>query len=87
MIIIELTYKKSWDDVCEFLSSHKSFIENHIKLGSILTSGPKVPRDGGVILSNLSIDGAKELMKEDPFFINNIADFKYIEFTESKNLK
>ena len=36
------------------------------------------------ILSNMSIDSAKELMKEDPFFINNIADFKYIEFTESK---
>lgn len=87
MIIIELTYKKSWDDVCEFLSSHKSFIEKHIKLGSILTSGSKVPRDGGIILSNLSIDSAKELMKEDPFFIKNIADFKYIEFTESKHLK
>ncbi len=65
----------------------KSFIEKHTKQGSILTSGPKVPRDGGIILSNTSIDSAKELMKEDPFFINNIADFKYIEFTESKYLK
>lgn len=59
MIIIELTYKKSWDDVCEFLSSHKSFIEKHTKLGYILTSVPKIPRYGGIILSNLSIDRAK----------------------------
>jgi len=87
MIIIELTYKKSWDHVCKFLPSHKSFIEKYTKQGAILTSGPKVPRDGGIILSNLSIDSAKELMKEDPFFINNIVDFKYIEFTESKYLK
>jgi 4-carboxymuconolactone decarboxylase len=86
MVIIELTYKKTLDVVNEFLSSHKVFVGDYLKQGIFLTSGPKVPRDGGIILASVSIENAKELMKDDPFFINDIADFKFTEFTESKVL-
>lgn len=87
MIVIDLTYKKPLDIVDEFLIPHRSFVKEGISQGLFITSGPKVPREGGIILSNLSIKNAMDLIKKDPFFINDIAEFKFIEFTESKDLK
>jgi uncharacterized protein YciI len=48
-------------------------------------SGRKIPRTGGILLSNLtSMTEAEAMIKEDPFHAHNLADYRLIEFTPSK---
>jgi len=44
----------------------------------------KKPRVGGVILANVGIDEAREIMKKDPFTIHGAAEYQFIEFTPGK---
>lgn len=49
MLIIELTYKKSLDEVNSLLDEHRSFLDQFYSQGLFIASSPKNPRDGGVI--------------------------------------
>ena len=85
MFIIMLNYIKRLDIVEKYLDQHKKFLEFCYKSNFFIASGPKNPRTGGVIISQIS-DRAQldNLLKQDPFHINNIADYEIIEFTPSK---
>jgi uncharacterized protein YciI len=80
MIVIELTYKKSLEVVNQHLNQHREFLEKYYALNIFFNSGPKVPRDGGIILANTDMIHAKSIMQEDPFCIHDVADFRFIEF-------
>ena len=85
MFIIELTYKKDMSEVERFLEPHRAFLDQHMARGVLIASGPKVPRDGGVILANgISRAELEELIKQDPFWIQEIAHFRITEFTVTK---
>ena len=60
------------------------FLKKYYDMTVFLNSGPKIPRNGGIILANASFKRATEIIQEDPFFIHEIADFRLIEF-ESKS--
>ena len=53
-----------------------------------IASGRKIPRTGGIILSNLS-DQKKllNIIEEDPFKKNNLAEYEIIEFEPSMTSK
>jgi len=84
MLIIELSYKKPIDVVERYLQGHRDFLTGCYEKNIFIASGPKIPRDGGVILSKASMSEAKQLIKEDPFYINEVADYRLIEFTPNK---
>lgn len=88
MIIIELTYIKLLSEVDQFLEEHREFVKKYTDLGVFLTSGPKVPRVGGVILSNADSAGIDidEVIRQDPFFREKIANYKIIKFNPSNTL-
>jgi len=49
--------------------------------GNFIASGRKVPRTGGVILSNVkTTDGLAAILAKDPFNIAGIADYDIVEF-------
>lgn len=80
MIIIELTYKKSLDEVGRHLEAHRAFLKKHYTSGQLIMSGPKNPRTGGVILALTTLAEAERLAKEDPFYEHGIAEYRFIEF-------
>jgi uncharacterized protein YciI len=85
MHIINLTYKVPLDTVDKYLQSHVEFLDKQYKAGNFIMSGRKVPRTGGIILSKIS--NKEELLKiieKDPFKINNLADYEFIEFVPSR---
>jgi uncharacterized protein YciI len=85
MFIIELTYKKAMSDVEEFLEAHRAFLDEQYAKGIFVASGPKKPRDGGVILAgDMSRQDLEKLLQKDPFFIQEIAQFKIIDFAVTK---
>ncbi|MCX7121598.1 MAG: YciI family protein [Gammaproteobacteria bacterium] len=86
MFIVILSYKKSISEADKYLSEHRAFLDNGYKNNSFVVSGPKKPRTGGVIISQLTdrnkLDG---ILKMDPFNIHSIADYEIIEFYPTKH--
>lgn len=85
MYIISLTYKTSLDKVERFIPEHNDFLDKYYGAGNFITSGRKEPRTGGIILADAdSKDEVEQIIKEDPFYSNEIADYDIIEFIPSK---
>ena len=84
MIIIELTYKKPLDDVNELLQEHRDFLDKYYGEKLFLASGPKNPRNGGIILSMGDQSTINKILQEDPFYQNKVAEYKIIEFEPNK---
>lgn len=85
MFIINLTYKTSLEKVDTFIEEHIAYLNKQYKMENFLASGRKVPRTGGIILSK--INNKKELQKiieQDPFKVNDLADYELTEFVPSK---
>ena len=84
MIIIELTYKKSLDEVNALLQEHRDFLEKYYSEKMFLASGPKNPRNGGVILAIGDLSLINKIIEEDPFYQHDVADYRIIEFEPNK---
>ncbi|MFI1745414.1 YciI family protein [Thalassobellus sediminis] len=85
MFIVNITYKVSLDIIDKHLKDHVEYLDEQYAVGNFIASGRKIPRTGGVILSNLS--NKKELLKileKDPFSIHDLANYKITEFIPSK---
>lgn len=84
MLIIELTYKKSLAIVDSLLDEHKRFLAKYYAQGIFIASGPKNPRDGGVILALSDKEEIFNILQEDPFFREEVADYVIIQFEPTK---
>ena len=84
MIIIELTYTKPLNEVEKHLEAHRDFLAKFYDQNVFIASGPKEPRNGGVILAQTTKAEAEKIIAEDPFKINRIADYRIIAFTPNK---
>ncbi len=81
MFVIILTYKKQLACIDEHISEHKAFLEKYYNQNCFIVSGRKNPRTGGVIISQLEDrDLVEKIIREDPFYINDLADYELIEF-------
>ena len=68
MLLIELTYKKPIDEVNNFLDQHRSFLNKYYENGIFLASGPKNPRDGGIIIAVANREAINTIILEDLFY-------------------
>lgn len=85
MFIVTSKYLKPMDQVDAFLKAHRAFLDTQYAKGVFLASGPMTPRTGGVILAKAGSKAELEaIMKEDPFSVNGISEYSYIEFAPGK---
>jgi len=85
MFIVELTYKKSIEQIDKYLTEHRAFLDTCYKNNYFVASGPKNPRTGGIIISQLKNRVQLEnILKQDPFSIHGLADYEIIEFNPIK---
>ena len=85
MFVIDLTYKVPLDQIDEHMQSHVQFLNVYYDFGKFIASGRQVPRDGGIILA--TANDRKEIeaiIKQDPFYQHQLADYKITEFVVSK---
>lgn len=88
MYIINITYKIDLEVVEVYLQEHIKYLKNEYSKGNFIASGRKNPRTGGVILSKIESKAKLEgILKKDPFYVNNIADYDIIEFIPSMTSK
>nr|WP_319570181.1 YciI family protein [uncultured Draconibacterium sp.] len=84
MFIISLTYKEALERIDQELESHVQYLKKQYSLGNFIASGRKVPRTGGVIISQVKDKIELErIIQNDPFYINKLADYEITEFIPS----
>ena len=85
MYIVSLNYIKEVSEVEKHLEEHIKFLEKYYEMGKFICLGRKNPRTGGVILLNAeSLSEVEKIILEDPFNINEIAEYEITEFFPTK---
>lgn len=86
MFIVTITYTQPIKAIEAKTVEHREWLDIHVASGLIIAAGPMVPRTGGILV--VRGGGAKEdleaLLKDDPFQIHGLADYKITEFKAGK---
>lgn len=81
MFALHSVYLKPVEEVDKYVEAHRSFLKTLYAKGVIICSGPQIPRTGGFILMNAASKAeVLDLMKNDPYVINEVAQYSVIEF-------
>jgi uncharacterized protein YciI len=85
MFIISLSYKKDINEVERFIEAHVQFLDKYYAAKKFIFSGRKNPRSGGIIVvRNVDKETLTDMIKEDPFYQNDIADYDITEVIPTK---
>ncbi|WP_020410576.1 YciI family protein [Hahella ganghwensis] len=85
MFVIEIEYKVELEQVEPLIEEHFAFLDKYYQKGLFVVSGRKEPRTGGIIIvKNASRSEVEELIKEDSFYRENVADYKITEFLPAR---
>ena len=85
MYIVLLSYKKEISEVEKFSEAHIQFLNKYYTSKNFIASGRKNPRTGGFILvRNIDKEGLSSIIKEDPFYKNEIANYEIVEVIPTK---
>lgn len=85
MFLVIITYKKPLEEIDQYLSAHRNFLETGYQKNMLVVSGPRNPRTGGVIISQLkNRDELETFLMQDPFHIHDVANYDIIEFNPVK---
>ncbi|MGG4521179.1 YciI family protein [Aneurinibacillus migulanus] len=85
LFLVVLRYIEPLEKVETYLEEHVTFLNKYYEKSKFIFSGRRKPRIGGVILANVNTEEEiQTIIKEDPFFINKIAEYELIEFTPTK---
>ena len=88
MFIIELIYKAALAEIDAHMDAHVAFLKKYYSAGNFLVSGRKIPRDGGIILAvGKNREQIEAIVREDPFHLHGLAEFRVIEFRASQRAK
>ncbi|MDR5749453.1 MULTISPECIES: YciI family protein [unclassified Caballeronia] len=85
MYVINLRYTGALAEIDDALDAHRLFLERQFAAGIFIAAGPKVPRDGGVILASaIDRDRLDSILAEDPFADQKLAHYEVIEFKATR---
>jgi uncharacterized protein YciI len=83
--IIDIIFKVPFEKVEPIVPEHRAFLQIGYNKGLLLFSGPKIPREGGIVAARAeSFEEIKAFFENDPYALNNVADHKIIEFNPVK---
>ena len=85
MFIIKLSYTKPIEVLDKLRPSHLEFLDKYYQKEVFIASGRQNPVIGGVIIAtNIAKDKLVEILKEDPFYQEQVADYEITEFNPNK---
>jgi pimeloyl-ACP methyl ester carboxylesterase/uncharacterized protein YciI len=84
LFVVLLRYVKPLSEVDMHLSEHRAWLRQGYREGTLLASGPRHPRTGGVLLLRArDAHGVFALLDHDPFRRAAVAEYDVIEFEAS----
>lgn len=85
MFVVTLHYTQPISEIDKYIIPHREFLDRHYASGHLICSGPKNPRDGGVIIAKAGSRSELEaILAQDPFKQHNLAEYTVIEFDPIK---
>jgi len=85
MFIIDLVYIVPLEELDAHMADHVKYLRKYYKKNIFVASGRKVPRTGGIILAMAdSKQAIEKIIKEDPFYKHELAEFNITEFQTSQ---
>ena len=85
MFVIELIYKVELTQIDARMKAHVQYLKKHYDAGTFVVSGRKVPRDGGIIIATGdNRDEIEAIIKEDPFVVHGLAEYRITQFRASQ---
>lgn len=81
MYVIDIHYTASLERIDDALERHRAYLQPLFDKGIFIAAGPKVPREGGVILAaRIDRDELDAILKTDPFVTEGLATYRVTEF-------
>ncbi|MDR5755847.1 YciI family protein [Caballeronia sp. LZ035] len=85
MYLINLRYTGALAEIDDALDAHRVFLERYFAAGVFVIAGPKVPRDGGVIVaSGIEREQLDAILAEDPFARQKLVHYEITEFKATR---
>jgi uncharacterized protein YciI len=86
MYLINLRYTGALAEIDDALDAHRVFLERYFAAGAFVLAGPKMPRDGGIILaSSMDRERLDAILAEDPFAQQKLAHHEVPEFKATRH--
>src|SRR5512145_824240 len=83
--VILTTFTKPFEEFGEMVGHHRAFLQKGYDRGWLLCSGPQNPKVGGVIIARApSLEELQQFFTDDPYQINGLATYQFIEFEPVK---
>lgn len=85
MYVINVTYTAPLERIDDALDAHRAFLAKHFEAGIFVAAGPKLPRDGGIILAvRIERDRLDAILATDPFVVQQLARYEVTEFKTTR---
>ncbi|MBN3850619.1 hypothetical protein G3N58_27915 [Paraburkholderia sp. Ac-20342] len=85
MYVINLIYTAPLDRIDDALDAHRAFLARQFDAGIFVAAGPKVPRDGGIILAvRIDRDRLERILASDPFAEQKLARYEVTDFKTTR---
>jgi len=86
MFIIDLNYIVPLEELDAHMAAHVKYLHKYYEKNVFVASGRKVPRTGGIILAVAgSMEEVEEIIREDPFHQQELAEFTITQFLTSQH--
>jgi len=84
--VVEISYRVPLARIEETMLAHRAHLQTGYEQGLLLASGPQVPRTGGILLARApSREVLEEFIARDPYRVQDLADYRLIEFQAVKH--
>ncbi|MEV4988675.1 YciI family protein [Pseudarthrobacter sp. LMD1-1-1.1] len=80
MYVVSLTYRVPQEIVDFHNDAHIVWLQKAFDDGVFIAAGRKIPRTGGLLLSQAERETLDASLAQDPFYTNGVADFEVMEF-------
>ena len=81
MFVVSIEYKVEFEKIDPLIDEHFDFLHKYYEKDLFVVSGRKEPRTGGIIIvKNERRTLVEEVIKEDPFYREKVADYEITEF-------
>ncbi len=86
--VVNIVYKVPLEQIEAITQIHRDYLQTGYKKGLLLLSGPKIPRDGGILIAKAqSFEEIKEFCNNDPYAIHGAAEHHIIEFSPKSHIE
>jgi uncharacterized protein YciI len=79
--VVEITYRVPAEELGEATAQHREYLQAGYQAGTLLFSGPQVPRTGGIVVARAeTAEEIESFFGRDPYRVRGLADYRFVEF-------